>query len=89
MEKQSSKHTAEMANLYQSLFESSQDGILILSYESGKIEKANPYIVQLTGYSQDELLGTRCTGPICAGPLQRLMRRGWSTVNRHQLLQCI
>jgi PAS domain S-box-containing protein len=30
---------------------------LILSYESGKIEKANPYIVQLTGYSQDELLG--------------------------------
>ena len=57
MEKKSNKQTTETANLYKHLFESSQDGILILDFESGKIEQANPYIVQVTGYSLDELIG--------------------------------
>lgn len=42
---------------YRRLFETSQDAILILDALTGKIQDANPFIEQLLGYSQDELVG--------------------------------
>jgi len=42
---------------YRRLFETAQDGILILDFQTGVIEDANPFIVNLIGYSRDELVG--------------------------------
>lgn len=42
---------------YRRLFESAQDGILILDYQSGVITDANPYIINLLGYNKEELIG--------------------------------
>jgi PAS domain S-box-containing protein len=42
---------------YRRLFETSQDGILILDSVSRKITDANPFIAKLLGYKQEELLG--------------------------------
>jgi len=44
---------------YRRLFESAKDGILILDVESGQILDVNPYLIQLLGYSLDELLGKK------------------------------
>jgi PAS domain S-box-containing protein len=44
---------------YRRLFETAQDAILILDAEelSGKIMDANPFVIDLLGYSLDELIG--------------------------------
>ncbi|MEA2163509.1 MAG: hypothetical protein QOK37_1636 [Thermoanaerobaculia bacterium] len=42
---------------YRRLFETAQDAILILEEESGKIIDANPFVIDLLGYSLDELIG--------------------------------
>jgi PAS domain S-box-containing protein len=42
---------------YRRLFESAQDGILILDAETGKILDANPYIMNILGYSHEDLIG--------------------------------
>ncbi len=42
---------------YRRLFEAAHDGILILDPATGKITDANPFMVQLLGYSQEELVG--------------------------------
>ena len=42
---------------YRRLFESAQDAILILEEDSGKIMNANPFVIDLLGYSLDELIG--------------------------------
>ncbi len=42
---------------YRRLFESAQDGMLILDAESGEIIDANPFIQDMTGYSLGELVG--------------------------------
>jgi PAS domain S-box-containing protein len=42
---------------YRRLFETAQDGILILDSEAGRIMDVNPYLARLLGYSQQELLG--------------------------------
>ena len=44
---------------YRRLFETTQDAILILDAEerSGKIMDANPFVIDLLGYSLDELIG--------------------------------
>lgn len=44
---------------YRRLFESAKDGILILDADTGRITDANPYLQDLLGYSQAELLGKR------------------------------
>ena len=41
---------------YRRLFETAQDGILILNGSSGEIEDANPYLLKLLGYSHAELI---------------------------------
>ncbi len=42
---------------YRRLFESAQDGILLLDAESGQITDSNPYLEELLGYRHAELLG--------------------------------
>jgi len=42
---------------YRRLFETAQDGILILDAETAQIEDVNPFLVDMLGYSQHELLG--------------------------------
>jgi PAS domain S-box-containing protein len=42
---------------YRRLFESAKDGILILDYDSGIIEDANPFMSDLLDYTKSELLG--------------------------------
>src|SRR4026209_380791 len=42
---------------YRRLFETAQDGILILDAASGKIVDANPYMVKILGYSHSEFVG--------------------------------
>jgi PAS domain S-box-containing protein len=42
---------------YRRLFETAQDAILILEEDSGKIIDANPFVIDLLGYSLDELIG--------------------------------
>jgi PAS domain S-box-containing protein len=41
---------------YRRLFESAQDGILILDADTGAITEANPFITNLLGYSREELV---------------------------------
>jgi PAS domain S-box-containing protein len=42
---------------YRRLFESTQDGILLLNAQTRKIIDANPFITKLLGYTQSQLLG--------------------------------
>ena len=42
---------------YRRLFEAAKDGILILDYDSGEIFDANPFILDLLGYSHQSILG--------------------------------
>ncbi len=42
---------------YRRLFEAAKDGILLLDADSGKITDANPFMVELLGYSHSEFLG--------------------------------
>jgi len=42
---------------YRRLFETAQDGILILDFETGKIQDVNPYLIEMLGYTKEELVG--------------------------------
>jgi PAS domain S-box-containing protein len=42
---------------YRRLFETAQDGILILNADNGLVFDANPFLTDLLGYSRDELVG--------------------------------
>ncbi len=42
---------------YRRLFETAQDGILILDADTGAIEDVNPFLMELLGYSKAEMLG--------------------------------
>lgn len=44
---------------YRRLFETAQDGILILDADSGQVVDANPFMKDLLGYSQEEFLGRK------------------------------
>ncbi|CAG0932589.1 two-component system, OmpR family, phosphate regulon sensor histidine kinase PhoR [Thermoflexales bacterium] len=44
---------------YRRLFETAQDGILILDADTGQITDVNPFLLKLLGYSHAELLGRR------------------------------
>jgi PAS domain S-box-containing protein len=41
---------------YRRLFESAQDGILILDAKTGMIEDVNPFLVKMLGYSREEFI---------------------------------
>jgi PAS domain S-box-containing protein len=42
---------------YRRLFESARDGILILNGDSGEIVDVNAYLIEILGFSKDQLLG--------------------------------
>jgi PAS domain S-box-containing protein len=42
---------------YRRLFESAKDGILILDADSGQIVDVNPYLIEMLGFSKEELAG--------------------------------
>jgi PAS domain S-box-containing protein len=44
---------------YRRLFDTAQDGILILDAESGKITEVNPYMIKLLGYPLEEFIGKK------------------------------
>jgi PAS domain S-box-containing protein len=44
---------------YRRLFESAQDGILIVDAESGQIQDVNPFLLALLGFSREEYLGKK------------------------------
>jgi len=44
---------------YRRLFETAQDGILILDADTGQIADVNPFLVEMLGYSPQELRGKR------------------------------
>jgi PAS domain S-box-containing protein len=44
---------------FRRLFETAQDGILILDAESGAITDANPFLIEMLGYATEDLIGKR------------------------------
>ena len=44
---------------YRRLFETAQDGILILNAENGQIDDVNPFLTDMLGYSREQLLGNK------------------------------
>jgi PAS domain S-box-containing protein len=44
---------------YRRLFESAQDGILIVEADSGQIQDVNPFLLDLLGFSREEYLGKK------------------------------
>jgi PAS domain S-box-containing protein len=44
---------------YRRLFETAQDGILILNADTGQIDDVNPFLTDLLGYTREQLLGNK------------------------------
>ena len=44
---------------YRRLFETAQDGILILNAANGQIDDVNPFLTDMLGYSREQLLGNK------------------------------
>ena len=44
---------------YRRLFESAQDGILILDAETGAVDDVNPYMIQMLGYTKETFLNRK------------------------------
>lgn len=54
-----SKALRASENRYRRLFETAQDGILLLNADTARIEDVNPYLIDLLGYSHAEFLGKK------------------------------
>lgn len=54
---ESNKNIIESEIRYRRLFETAQDGIIILDAETGMIMDINPFLVKLIGYSHETFLG--------------------------------
>jgi len=44
---------------YRRLFETAKDGILILEADTGRISDVNPFLIEMLGFSREELVGAR------------------------------
>jgi PAS domain S-box-containing protein len=64
---------------YRRLFEAAHDGILILAADSGEIRDVNPFLTNLLGFSQAELLGLKLWD---IGPLKDAL---WSKIDFKEL----
>ena len=53
------KRLFDSENRYRRLFETAQDGILILNEKTGQINDVNPFLCEMLGYSRDELLNKK------------------------------
>ncbi len=49
----------ELELRYRRLFETAQDGILILDARTGAITDVNPFLIDVLGYSRDEFIGKK------------------------------
>ncbi len=59
-QQQSSERALQVSeSRYRRLFETAQDGILIVDAETGQIDDVNPFLVDLVGYSREEYLGKK------------------------------
>ncbi len=69
---------------YRRLFEAARDGILILDVDSGRITDVNPFLIELLGFSHQEMVG-RTVGELSPfkdiesnqAMLERLQRHGF------------
>ena len=57
--KQAEEALEESETRYRRLFETAQDGILILDAETELVEDANPFILDMLGFSIEEMVGKR------------------------------
>jgi len=57
--KEAERALSESEERYRRLFETAQDGILLLDAESGAITDANPFLTKMLGYAQEDLIGKR------------------------------
>ena len=58
-QKQSKEALKISETRYRRLFETAQDGILILDAETGQISDVNPFLVEILGYSYKDFLGKK------------------------------
>ncbi|MGD0087756.1 MAG: PAS domain S-box protein [Verrucomicrobiota bacterium] len=59
-ERQSADYALRTSEVrYRRLFESAQDGILILNADTGQIEDVNPFLTDMLGYTREQLLGNK------------------------------
>jgi PAS domain S-box-containing protein len=59
-ERQSADHALKASETrYRRLFETAQDGILILNADTGQIDDVNPFLTDLLGYTREQLLGNK------------------------------
>ena len=59
-ERQSADHALKASEMrYRRLFETAQDGILILNAGTGQIDDVNPFLTDLLGYTREQLLGNK------------------------------
>ncbi|MDO9579289.1 MAG: PAS domain S-box protein, partial [Bacteroidales bacterium] len=58
-QKQTEEALKNSEKRYRRLFETARDGILILDAETGQIVDVNPFLLEMLGYSREELLGMR------------------------------
>ena len=42
---------------YRRLFEAAKDGIMILEANTGRISDVNPFLIEMLGFSRDEMVG--------------------------------
>jgi PAS domain S-box-containing protein len=59
-ERQAADHALKSSEIrYRRLFETAQDGILILNAVTGQIEDVNPFLTDMLGYTREQLLGNK------------------------------
>jgi PAS domain S-box-containing protein len=59
-EQQQAEHSLQVSEArYRRLFETAQDGILILDADTGQITDVNPYLIKMLGYPQEYFVGKR------------------------------
>ena len=59
-ERQSANHALKASEMrYRRLFETAQDGILILNADTGQIDDVNPFLTDMLGYTREQLLGNK------------------------------
>jgi PAS domain S-box-containing protein len=59
-QRQHAEHALQVSEArYRRLFETAQDGILIVDAETGQIDDVNPFLMDLVGYSREEYLGKK------------------------------
>jgi PAS domain S-box-containing protein len=69
---------------YRRLFETAQDGILLLDADTGQITDVNPFLIALLGYSHEELMGKKLWGigmfenrAVSQGSFNELQKKGY------------